>query len=91
MRETSVCPISTSIISATGSSSRVALPAQSVRIHCTGDTFIKFGDSNVVATTADCPLSLLEPEYFNTENTGYTHIAAITATGSSTVSVSGCK
>lgn len=94
MRETSLCPFATATgnISTTSSTtSRTALGSTQVRLLASVDCFIKFGTSTVEAAVTDCPLAGGVSEYFSMDTTGYTHVAAITATGTGTLAVTACK
>ena len=74
-----LCPYSTTVLSVSSSSARVALPTNSrvVRLACNQDIHVAFGDNTVTATTN----SMLFPfgaEVFNIAPLGATHIAALT-------------
>lgn len=79
-------------LSATTSSSRVALPAgETVVVYNTGSVpaYVAFGSSSIVATTGK---NVIQPQSwieFDVGLNSYTNIAAITASGSATLNISG--
>ncbi len=88
-------PIATVTLAATATSGRVALPGptriqqRTLRVAVIGAeaAFLAFGDSAVTATTAaSMPVLPGVVEVFSMVP-GYTHVAAITATGNVTVSL----
>jgi hypothetical protein len=92
MKETAVCPTDTVTLSISASTARVALPGKLVRVLTSADCFLKFGDSTVVAAVTDMPFKATSAgEYFSTETTRYTHVAAITASGSGTLTLTACQ
>ncbi len=86
---------STVSLSASSTSSRVAIPnlnitgGGAVRVVCPTGTgldflYVAFGDSGVVATTADTPMLPNSVAHFEVGQ-GATHIAVITGAGTATV------
>lgn len=79
-------------LSATTSSSRVVLPAgETVVVYNTGSVpaYVAFGNSSIVATTGK---NVIQPQSwieFDVGLNSYTNIAAITASGTATLNISG--